>query len=155
MIPRLLLSVLLLSPAALAEEAAKECECLWEGPFTEVQAVTDLVISGEVEQVRGNAVDLQVDSVLRGSNYLDSIRVWMKTAHYCRPEAERFKPGTRWVMALDRIDKNVPGGFNPNTPNVSYGRIGDYQLSACGGYFLSRTEDVITCLLYTSDAADE
>jgi hypothetical protein len=38
----------------------------------------------------------------------------------------------------------VPGGFNPATPNVSYGRIGDYSLSSCGGYWLSRHGDTVT-----------
>ena len=42
-------------------------------------------------------------------------------------------------MALFRIEQDVPGGFNPNTPNVSYGRPGDYSLSSCGGYWLSRS----------------
>ena len=125
-------------------EAPDECECLWEGPFTDVQAVTDLVVSGSVERVRGNAVDLQVDAVLRGDQDLPSIRIWMKTADYCRPEAKRFPVGSQWVMALDRIDKQVPGGFNPSTPNISYGRVGDYELSACGGYFLSQTGNLVT-----------
>ncbi len=26
------------------------------------------------------------------------------------------------------------------TPNVSYGRVGDYSLSSCGGYWLSNSE---------------
>ena len=47
-------------------------------------------------------------------------------------------------MALQQITENVPGGFNPNTPNISYGRIGDYSLSSCGGYWLSQSGDVVT-----------
>jgi hypothetical protein len=47
-------------------------------------------------------------------------------------------------MALDRIEEQVPGGFNPQTPNVSYGRIGDYSLSSCGGYWLSQHGDRVT-----------
>jgi hypothetical protein len=42
------------------------------------------------------------------------------------------------------IDKVVPGGFNPNTPNYSYGRVGDYRLSSCGGYWLARSGDFVT-----------
>ena len=47
-------------------------------------------------------------------------------------------------MALSRIAEDVPDGFNPNTPNLSYGRIGDYSLSSCGGYWLSRSADWVT-----------
>ena len=38
----------------------------------------------------------------------------------------------------------VPGGFNPDTPNFSYGRKGDYQLSSCGGYWLKLEENHVT-----------
>ena len=47
-------------------------------------------------------------------------------------------------MALNRIEEDVPGGFNPSTPNVSYGRIGDYELSSCGGYWLKLEGDAVT-----------
>ena len=135
---------LLLALAAPALAQTEGCECLWQGPFVEVQEATDLVVSGSVSQVRGNAVDLSVERVLRGQPSQSEIRIWMKTADYCRPEVERFPVGSEWVMALSRIDEQVPGGFNPNTPNFSYGRVGDYALSACGGYFLSRRGDLVT-----------
>ena len=45
-------------------------------------------------------------------------------------------------MALDHIDEVVAGGFNPSTPNISYGRVGDYSLSSCGGYWLSQSENL-------------
>jgi hypothetical protein len=47
-------------------------------------------------------------------------------------------------MALYRITEEVPGGFNADTPNISYGRIGDYRLSSCGGYWLQLHEDRVT-----------
>jgi hypothetical protein len=47
-------------------------------------------------------------------------------------------------MALFRINEEVPGGFNPHTPNVSYGRPGDYKLSSCGGYWLKRSGEWVT-----------
>jgi len=47
-------------------------------------------------------------------------------------------------MALSRIKEDVPGGFNPHTPNVGYGRVGDYSLSSCGGYWLRRSGDWVT-----------
>ena len=52
--------------ATATHAETEDCECLWQGPFVDVQAETDLVISGSVSRVRGNAVDLNVERVLRG-----------------------------------------------------------------------------------------
>ena len=48
------------------------------------------------------------------------------------------------VALGQRIDEIAPGGFNPNTPNVSFGRVGDYSLSRCGGYWLSQAENLVS-----------
>ena len=136
---------LLIAFLCLAATAAhSDCECLWQGSFAEVQASTNLVLSGTVVSGKGNSIDLSVDRLLRGSANVEPIRIWLQTGDYCRPEAELFPIGSQWVMALQQITENVPGGFNPNTPNISYGRIGDYSLSSCGGYWLSQSGDVVT-----------
>jgi hypothetical protein len=127
-----------------ASVARAECDCLWQGSFVDVQAGADLVVSGTVARAKGNSIDLAVERILRGSADAAEIRIWLKTADYCRPEPELFPPGSEWVMALSRIVEDVPGGFNPNTPNVSYGRPGDYSLSSCGGYWLSRSGDWVS-----------
>ena len=124
--------------------ASAECECLWQGSFTEVQNRTSLVISGTVVNGKGNSIDLSVERLLRGKQPLDEIRVWLKTGDYCRPEPALFPVDSQWVMALDEIEQAVPGGFNPHTPNVSYGRVGDYSLSSCGGYWLSQSGDWVS-----------
>lgn len=121
-----------------------ECSCLWQGSFSEVQADTDLVVSGTVLGGKGNSIDVSVDQRLRGGEHLPEIRVWLKARDYCRPEPELFPAGSQWVMALQRIEEDVPGGFNPSTPNVSFGRVGDYQLSSCGGYWLRQSGDWVT-----------
>lgn len=140
-----MLSRLLCILALLTGTAARaECECLWEGSFSDVQGDTDLVVSGTVTARKGNSIDLSVARLLRGSEHLPEIRIWLKTGDYCRPEPELFPPGTQWVMALHRIDEEVPGGFDPGTPNISYGRIGDYRLSSCGGYWLSLVNGLVT-----------
>ena len=139
--PRALFALLLLLGAATARG---ECECLWQGSFSEVQGHTSLVVSGTVVESKGNAIDLSVDRTLRGDPTMDPVRVWLKTGDYCRPEPGLFPVGSQWVMALQLIDKDVPGGFNPNTPNFSYGRVGDYRLSSCGGYWLARSGDFVT-----------
>jgi hypothetical protein len=129
----------------LASTAAQaECDCLWQGSFSQVQADTSLVVAGTVMVNKGNSIDLSVERLLRGSLPPENVRVWLKTADYCRPEPALFPVDSQWVMALQRIDEEVPGGFNPNTPNISYGRLGDYSLSSCGGYWLSLKGDWVS-----------
>lgn len=120
------------------------CECLWNGSFSDVQAETDLVVAGSVVAKKGNSIDLKISQVLRGREPPETLRIWLQTADYCRPEVALFPVGTSWVMALERIAQNAPGGFNPATPNISYGRLGDYSLSSCGGYWLSLNEGMVT-----------
>ncbi len=125
-------------------QARAECECLWQGSFADVQAGADLVVTGMVVASKGNSIDLLTGQSLRGTSHQRQIRIWLKTADYCRPEVDLFPLDSTWVMALARISENVPGGFNPNTPNISYGRIGDYQLSSCGGYWLKLAGNKVT-----------
>lgn len=134
----------------LGARASAECECLWQGSFVDVQHDTDLVIAGEVTGGKGNSIDLRVASSLRGSPSSDSVRIWLKTGDYCRPETENFPAGSTWVMALEQIREDIPGGFDPSTPNISYGRIGDYQLSSCGGYWLKLDDKYVTGALVAS-----
>lgn len=134
----LLISLLLSAPTARA------CSCIWQGPFTEVQGKTDLVVSGEVVQRKGNSLDLRVTEVLRGSEFRETVRVWGVTGELCRADVTDFPPGSHWVMALQRIDEVPEGGFNPATPNISYGRRGDYSLSRCGVYWLQQTNDLVS-----------
>lgn len=120
----------------VANEAPESCECLWQGSFTDVAPTSDLVIVGEVAAVRGNAVDMSIEEISLGPDWLTDIRVWTKTGDYCRPPPDGFTPGSRWMLALKKITDLPEGGFDPSTPNQSFGRVGDYALSACGGYFL-------------------
>ncbi len=138
----LLLSVI--AWLAIAGIAHAECDCLWQGSFVEVQARADLVVSGMVAVGKGNSIDLAIQRQLRGDIDEPEIRIWLKTGDYCRPEPDLFPVGSEWVMALYRIEEDVPGGFNPHTPNVSYGRPGDYMLSSCGGYWLHRSGEWVT-----------
>ena len=126
--------------ALVAGNSQADCDCLWEGTFTEVQHQTQLVISATVLGSKGNSIDVHINRRLRGQHHAQTARVWLKTANYCRPEVTEFPIDSQWVLALYRIKEDVPGGFNPNTPNVSYGRVGDYYLSSCGGYWLSQHE---------------
>ena len=126
-----------------------ECGCIWKGSFSEVAPESDLVLLGEVTRIKGNAVDLVPEQILLGEFWLDSIRVWMRTRDYCRPPAENFPEGSRWIMALSQIQAVPEGGFNPSTPNQSFGRPYDYTLSSCGGYWLQVNGNTATGNLVT------
>lgn len=123
--------------------AYADCTCIWRGSFSKIQAATDLVVSATVVASSGNSIDLAINRQLRGDNHLERVRVWLDTGDLCRAEAGTFELNTQWVMALDRIEEVVAGGFNPSTPNLSYGRVGDFSLSRCGGYWLSQTENLV------------
>ena len=134
----LLAGLILPAPSleVVANEAPDSCQCLWQGSFTEVAPTSNLVVVGEVAAVLGNAVDLNIEQISLGPDWLTTIRVWTKNGDYCRPPPEQFPPGSRWMLALEKITALPEGGFDPSTPNQSFGRVGDYALSACGGYFL-------------------
>lgn len=134
-----LLAALLASPGF-----ATECDCLWQGPFTAVQGETDLVVAGHVAALSGNSIDLAIDRVLRGKEFRERVRIWLDTGELCRATPGTFPAESGWVMALQRIEQVPPGGFNPHTPNISYGRVGDYSLSRCGGYWLRLSEDLVS-----------
>ena len=121
---------------AQPEATEADCGCLWEGSFSEVAPQADLVVLGNISSVKGNAVDITPVTALKGELWLDPVRVWMKTRDYCRPPVEDFPEGSRWIMALSQIREVPEDGFNPSTPNQSFGRQFDYVLSSCGGYWL-------------------
>ncbi|KGE04562.1 hypothetical protein [Pseudohaliea rubra] len=139
------LAALLLATAALLPLPGRaECGCLWKGSFADVQGQADLVVAGTVTQRKGNSIDIAIARTLRGEGWREQLRVWLQTGDYCRPPAEDFPEGSRWVLALERIDAVPKDGFNAATPNQSYGRKGDYILSSCGGYWLRWTGDAVT-----------
>jgi hypothetical protein len=141
---RHLLSLCVLACIIASNTVKAECDCLWQGSFADVEAGADLVVSGTVDSSRGNSIDLTINRLMRGEANMPEIRIWLKAGDYCRPEPELFPAGSEWVMALFRIKEDIEGGFNPHTPNISYGRVGDYRLSSCGGYWLSRRGNWVT-----------
>ena len=130
---RLLISAII----GLYAPTSSACECLWEGSFVEVAPESDLVVLDSVAGKKGNAIDVEVDVTLAGHDWESFPRVWLKTGVYCRPEADQFSEGQRLILALKKLTELPDDGFNPSTPSVSYGRVGDYELSSCGGYWLT------------------
>ena len=121
---------------AVLSPLSSACECLWQGSFSEVAPTADLVVLGTVGRVKGNAIDIDVDVTLTGPDWATAPRDWLKTGDYCRPDVAEFAQGQRFIFALRRLTEVPVDGFNPSTPNLSYGRVGDYALSNCGGYWL-------------------
>lgn len=125
------------------------CSCLWHGSFSQITQRADLIISGRVLSHKGNSADISIARTLydRGLNFTEFkpvIRIWGDNGKLCRPDISTFPPGSEWLLALNKITEDVEGGFNPNTPNISYGRINDYYLSQCGAYWLALNEGMVS-----------
>ncbi len=125
------------------------CECLWHGPFSKAVKKSDLVVSGTIIASKGNAIDFKIDKThldqeKNGKEFFDTIRIWGDDGKQCRPNVTQFPEASQWVFGLMKITEDIPGGFNPNTPNISYGRINDYYLSKCGAYWLQLNEGYVT-----------
>ncbi len=95
-----------------------------------------MVVYGEVTAQQGNSLDMQITEFLQGQDYRDTLRIWGKKDELCRPPASDFPVGSRWIMALQRIDSPPADGFDPFRPNISFGRKDDFFLSSCGVYWL-------------------
>lgn len=135
------LSLLLLLTVSVPSLA---CECLWQGSFADIANQVDYISHGRVIQIKGNSMDIEVLDELKGTSYREQVRIWLKTGDLCRADIEAFEVGEEWILALNKIKEVPEGGFNPMTPNISYGRKGDYSLPGCGGYFLSVSGDWVS-----------
>ena len=58
---RLLLSLSILL-SLVSQPSRAQCDCLWQGSFSDVQAATDLVVSGTVTTSKGNSIDSDSES---------------------------------------------------------------------------------------------
>ena len=126
--------------ACFAVPVMAQCECDWRGPFSWLVEDADALLLGEVVAHSGNSMDIEVLRVMKGKEVRQRVRIWGERGDLCRANVDDFAAGGQWLFALQGIDAVPPGGFNPETPNVSYGRVGDYALSKCGAYWL-RHED--------------
>ncbi len=141
-------SALFLCPTLVNAQPSKSCQCLWQGSFSTIVKRSDFIASGEVITTKGNSIDFKIartmaDRAINTKEFNNVIRIWGDDGKQCRPVITEFPVGSQWVVALTKITSNVPDGFNPNTPNVSYGRINDYYLSQCGAYWLRLDEGYV------------
>jgi hypothetical protein len=113
------------------------CDCLWQGSFNRAAPRADLITSGTIIASKGNAIDLRVDTIIAGKEFREVIRIWGNNGKLCRPSIENFSVDSQWLLAVYRINETPDDGFDPSTPNISFGREQDYFLSNCGAYWLS------------------
>jgi len=139
---RIIFTAILLQFANIG--SAYACECQWQGPFSWLVDDADIVALVSMGGGKGNSRDAQIDDLLKGKEFEPHIRIWGDYKNECRAQLHQFGVGTRLLVALHRIDEVPVGGFNPSTPNMSYGRVGDYALSRCGAYWLSEKNGQLT-----------
>ncbi len=135
---------LLLSPQSFGN-----CSCIWQGSFVKAHQQADLIVSGTVISSKGNSLDFDIQTTLFDratprKEFNPVIRVWGDNGQECRPDISEFPPHSKWVFSLKKITGIPEGGFNPNTPNISYGRVNDYYLSKCGANWLQLHDGYVT-----------
>lgn len=113
-----LLRTLALLAALLLPGAALACTCNWAGPFTKVALGTDLVVLAQVRSHDRQRMDVAIVDVLKGVERRRVVTVLGGDDASCRPPVAGFPPGTRWVLALARMDGPA------------------YALSECGEFWL-------------------
>lgn len=134
---------------AISPPAVSNCSCIWQGSFSKAYQQADLIISGNVIDNKGNSADVEIQTILfdRGvprKEFNPVIRIWGNDGRECRPDIDEFPPQSQWVFSLNKITDIPEGGFNPNTPNISYGRINDYYISKCGANWLQLHDGYVT-----------
>ncbi|HEY2739012.1 MAG TPA: hypothetical protein VGK45_11455 [Thermoanaerobaculia bacterium] len=114
---------------ALSGRSAMACSCLSTPPFSEAAPKGDLVIVGVVLSYHENAMQVQVDRVLKGIEERKTITVWGDDGTQCRPNVSNFPPTTKWVFTLFRSGEKIT--LAPPAAGRPY-----YELSSCGRYWL-------------------
>lgn len=135
------------SPITTAQPPAS-CDCLWQGSFHKASQQADLIVSGAVISRKGNSLDFSIQTMLTDrvtpGEFRQTIRVWGDTGQYCRPDIKLFAVDSEWLFAVKKISTLPDNSFNPNTPNISFGRLNDYYLSSCGVNWLALQEGYVS-----------
>ncbi len=120
------------------------CGCQWQGPFSWIVDSSDTIAIVEVISHNGNSMDVTIEQLIKGGHTEPTVRIWGDTGYECRPPVSLFPNQSKWLLALQRIDKLPENGFDPFHPERSFGRQGDYQLPACGAYWLAVDGDKVS-----------
>lgn len=152
----LFFSIVITYSSFLAAQPPAACHCIWQGAFVEVAEQADFIISATVVAQKGNSIDVEIDKRFQDKGvgqqeFRQRIRIWGDDGKRCRPAVDSFSVDSQWLLALKKITEMPDDGFNPNTPNISFGRINDYYLSSCGAYWLRLQDDYVSGPLVTAE----
>ena len=114
---------------ALSGRPAAACTCISTPPFAEVAIKGDLVIVGVVLSYQQNAIQVQVERVLKGIEERKTITVWGDDGTRCRPYVTNFPLTTKWIFTLFRSGEKL--ALPPSAVGPPF-----YELSSCGRYWL-------------------
>lgn len=117
-------------------DTANSCGCQWQGPFSWLVDEVDTIAHVTIVNHNDNAMDARIISLYKGQSFDQEIRIWGDRGYQCRPPVSYFETDTQWLLAINKINTIPESSFDPFNPDQSFGRKGDYQLSACGAYWL-------------------
>ena len=124
-----------LSTKAQPDALGADCGCLWQGSFSEVAPEADLVVLGQVQRIKGNAVDLLPERVLNGALWLDTAEVGRIGRHASNASflqiRDRRRPGRRppFGFALEWIEPQTGVGRPGTQVPVHVTRVKDHNLA--------------------------
>ncbi|CAH0991871.1 hypothetical protein SIN8267_01986 [Sinobacterium norvegicum] len=121
-------------------DTANNCGCQWQGPFSWLIDEVDAVAHVTIVSHNDNSMDGKIIALYKGESLDDTIRIWGDRGYECRPPVDYFATDSQWLLAIKKIEAIPSNSFDPFNPERSFGRKGDYQLSACGAYWL-KVED--------------
>lgn len=116
---------------SLSFDISKACDCGDFGGFAYSSQIADLIVYGEVIDYDSigtpgspelpYSIKFLIKEKIRGIESNDTIVIFGDNGFECRPYIEKFRPDTKWVVAVDRLQ--VTGGV--------------YELSICGEFHLA------------------
>lgn len=120
----------------LSFNTSKACDCGDFGGFAYSSQIADLVAYGEVIAYDSigtpgspelpYSIKFLIKEKIRGIESSDTIIIFGDNGFECRPYIEKFKPNTKWIVAVDRLQ---------NTGGV-------YELSICGEFHLAMSNGI-------------
>lgn len=122
------------------------CSCGYLGGFVYSNQASDIVVYGTVVEYDSigtynspdnpYSIKFQVKEKIRGVENRDTITIWGDNGADCRPYIENFKPGTEWILALNKL--NIKGNI-------------EYEISICGEFYVPVNNGNITGKIFGWD----
>jgi len=100
------------------------CDCTGS-PFLRSTQNSALVVLVEIESQEVSSVKVKINELIKGAEKRKQVKVQGDRGADCLSSIRELKPGTRWIMALEK-DSSFSG---------------DYQLSSCGHHYAKVEKD--------------